>query len=264
MSIPWHFGMCWSSLETHTLDIQALVAANRVYMERRLDEVFVKDSATHEVVAVYGVHRTGYIQYDKIVDPVTNKITWHNPATTASTNDLVDTGRVPYSEFVVSELLEKITEGVPLTQVCQRPNMPTYAQFVRWMKIHPWIKTALEEARLARAEYHRDKVLEEAELAESRKDPIEATKVKIDAHKWLAGVDDARYKNSSKIEANISVPTQIIVSTGIQRGETDVTDQSTQYNLGRLEGDAPHKNTQEDEVSNSNQHGAPRSQTSIP
>lgn len=214
-------------MEYPPLDIQALVAANRVYMERRLDEVFVKDSITHEVVAVYGVHRTGYIQYDKIIDPTTNKITWHNPATTASTKDLVETGRVPYSEFVVSELLEKITEGVPLTQVCQRANMPTYAQFVRWMRIHPWIKTGLEEARIARAEYHRDKVLEEAELAESRKDPIEATKVKIDAHKWLAGVDDPKYKNSAKIEANIAVPTQIIVQTGIQRGEKDVTDQSS-------------------------------------
>ena len=125
---------------------------------------------------------------------------------------------MPYSEFVVSELLEKITEGVPLTQVCQRPNMPTYSQFVRWMKIHPWIKTALEEARLARAEYHRDKVLEEAELAESRKDPIEATKVKIDAHKWLAGADDPKYKNSAgKIDLAVAMPTTIIVNTGIPR-----------------------------------------------
>lgn len=95
--------------------------------------------------------------------------------------------------------------------------MPKYSQLVRWMRVHPWIKQAIEDARLARAEYHRDKVMEEAERAESWKDAIIATQVKIDAHKWAAGVDDAKYKGNAKIEASINVPTQIVVHTGIDR-----------------------------------------------
>lgn len=88
----------------------------------------------------------------------------------------------------------------------------------------------MEDARIARAEYHRDKVLEEATIAKSYKDPINATQVRIEAHKWAAGVDDSKYKNNAKIEATINVPTQIVVNTGIVREAVTMEEVSNAQN----------------------------------
>ena len=40
----------------------------------------------------------------------------------------------------------------------------------------------------------------------------------MDTYKWAAGVEDRRYTASTKVEATVSVPTQIVVQTGIDRG----------------------------------------------
>lgn len=198
------------------MNLQLLLETGKVYIHRRIDELFVKDALTHETVAVYRTSGREYIQYDKIQSPEGN-ITWHDPTRDISAKDLVETNTVPFSEYTIHRLLERMSEGEALTKICKDDSMPSYSQLMRWQKLHPWIRQAIEDARLARAEYHRDKVLEEADMAESWKDPINATQVKIDAHKWAAGVDDAKYKNNAKIEATINVPTQILVNTGIVR-----------------------------------------------
>lgn len=204
------------------MDLQMLLESGKVYIHRRIDELFVKDALTHETVAVYRTSGNSYIVYDKVQAP-TGEITWHDPTKDISTKDLVETNTIPFSEYTVHRLLERMAEGEALTKICKDDSMPSYSQLMRWQKLHPWIRLAIEDARLARAEYHRDKVLEEADKAESWKDPINATQVKIDAHKWAAGVDDAKYKNNAKIEATINVPTQILVNTGIVRDVVEKT-----------------------------------------
>lgn len=96
--------------------------------------------------------------------------------------------------------------------------MPSYTTFCRWRREHPWIEEHIERARRDRAEHYRDKVLLEAEIATSSKDPINATNTKIDAYKWAAGIDKPEvYSPKAKLEATVNVPTQIIVATGIDR-----------------------------------------------
>lgn len=211
------------------MDLPTLISSNKVYLHRRLEQIFVKDVLTHETLAVYGVHGTKYVAYDKVEDTATGTIRWCNPLESVSVNDLVETNTVPYSEYVVSRLLERVAEGEALTKICKDAEMPSYSQLMRWMKLHPWIRQGLEEARLARAEFHRDRVMEESEKAESYKDPIQATQVRIDANKWLASMDDPRYKNNAKVEAHIAMPTQIVVQTGIQR---DVTPTISSESIG--------------------------------
>lgn len=198
------------------MDISEYIRTGRAYIEKKFDEYYVRDSITNEAIYVYAITNRAMIPFDKVEDPATKKITWINPATQAI-SPVIEASGVSFSLDIVSLLLERIVNGEAITRICRDPSMPRYSQLVRWMRVHPWIKEAIEEARVARAEHHRDRVLEEAEYAESTKDPIEATKIKIEANKWAAGVDDARYKGNAKIEANISVPTQIIVNTGISR-----------------------------------------------
>ncbi len=200
------------------MNLQLLLETGKVYIHRRIDELFVKDALTHETVAVYRTSGREYIQYDKIQSPEGN-ITWHDPTRDISAKDLVETNTVPFSEYTIHRLLERMSEGEALTKICKDEAMPSYSQLMRWQKLHPWIRQAIEDARLARAEYHRDRVLEEADNANSWKDPINATQVKIDAHKWAAGVDDSKYKNNAnKVDLSLSIPSTIIVATGISRG----------------------------------------------
>jgi hypothetical protein len=198
------------------MDISEHIRTGRAYIEKKFEEYFVRDTLTNEILYVYARAGNHLVPYDKIEDPVTKEVSWKNPANQALPQ-IIEASNVPYSLETVSVLLERIVEGESITKICRSPTMPKYSQLVRWMRVHPWIKEAIEEARIARAEHHRDKVLEEAEYAESTRDPLEATKLKIEANKWAAGVDDARYKSNAKIEANISVPTQIVVNTGISR-----------------------------------------------
>ena len=208
------------------MNLQVLLESGKVYIHRRVDELFVKDALTHETVAVYRQSPGGsYVQYDKI-QASDGTFTWHDPTKDMTAKDLVEVNTVSYSEYTVHRLLERMTEGEALTKICTAADMPSYSQLLRWQKLHPWIRQAIEDARLARAEYHRDRVLEEADLAESWKDPINATTVRIDAHKWAAGVDDARYKNNAKIEATINVPSQIVVNTGIVREVAELPQES--------------------------------------
>lgn len=201
------------------MDLTQLISSGKVYTSRLKDELHLIDTQSGETVSVYGIRGTEYIPYEKVTDPATNKAIWCNPKSELSTQALIPDGRVPYSDFLVMEILDRVTSGEGLTTICLDSRMPTYPQFARWMKINPWIKPKLEEARLARAEYHRDKVKEEAEMAKSYKDPIEATRLKIDAHKWLAGTDDPRYTNRAKVDVAVAATQTFIIQTGIERGE---------------------------------------------
>ena len=212
-----------------SINLQELIQSGKIYLHRRLDEIFVKDAATHDTVAVYALRGTRYIQYDKIIS-TTGEITWCDPTATTSVKDLVEVNTVPYTEYTVHRLLERMVEGEALTKICKDAEMPSYSQLLRWQRVHPWIRQAVEDARIARAEYHRDKVLEEATIAKSYKDPINATQVRIEAHKWAAGVDDSKYKNNARIEATINVPTSILVNTGIVREAVTMEEVSNAQN----------------------------------
>lgn len=122
----------------------------------------------------------------------------------------------PFNQILVDLVCQAVAEGESLTKVCQKPGYPSYTALCRWRRQHPHINDQLDNARRDRAEYLRDKALEEAAGAESR-DPIGAHNLRVDTYKWAAGVDDAKYSPKAKVEASVTMPTQIIVSTGINR-----------------------------------------------
>lgn len=100
--------------------------------------------------------------------------------------------------------------------------MPSYPTLRAWAKQHPWIDEHLNQARRDRAETLRDKAVFTAETSES-KDPIDSAALKVDTYKWAAGVDNEKYNPKTKVEATISTPTQIVVYTGIDRSEREVS-----------------------------------------
>jgi len=128
----------------------------------------------------------------------------------------------PFSQITVDLICQKIAEGGSITNVCKQPGFPSYNVLCQWRKQRPEIEKQLERAREDRAEYLRDMVLCEAERAESTKDPINASTLRVEAYKWAAGVDSAKYSPKAKLEAHINTPMQLIVHTGINREVKEV------------------------------------------
>lgn len=125
-----------------------------------------------------------------------------------------------YNPLVVDIICQKILEGGSLSQICGQPNMPSYAIFCRWRREHPVIESQLELARKDRAEALRDKALEFADDADE--DNATSQKLKHDAYKWAAGIDDSRYSPKAKVEASVTMPTMIVLNTGIDRRQVEV------------------------------------------
>lgn len=132
---------------------------------------------------------------------------------------------VPVSRDVVERICHRLMEGELMHKICGSDGVPSYSVVSQWRRHNQWVRTAIEQARADRAEKLVEKILEEAEAAEG-KDPIDGARVRIDAYKYVAGLDNSRYSPKAKVEANINVPTQIIISTGIDRGEADAATHS--------------------------------------
>lgn len=127
-----------------------------------------------------------------------------------------------YNPAIIDMMCSKIMEGSSLTKLCELPGFPSYSQLCKWRRTEPWINEALELARRDRSERMRDLALESA-LQATDKNDAPAAALKSETYKWLAGVDDLKYKQNAKVDVAISNPTQIIVMTGIDRTPIDVT-----------------------------------------
>ena len=210
-SLPINTGVMDSNL-TAKLDLTSLLNDGRHFSERRGGLIHIVDSLSGKTVAAFPADgNLPAVLYPTNLDDGTIVYTPQGPP-------LVSGGykEITHNPVIVDLICQKITEGASLTEICKNPDMPSYNVLCAWRRKHPYIDEALQRAREDRAEVHRDKALREAENAESR-DPLGASALRVDTHKWAAGIDNSKYNPKSKIEATINNPTQIIISTGIDR-----------------------------------------------
>lgn len=174
---------------------------------------------THIINAITGVRyvmptrQTTPLHFNEHVQP--DGTTWY-VAEGLSENHLESRDSIPYNPILVDVICQRIAEGGALTVILKEDDkLPTYAMFSRWRRAYPYIDEHMEKARRDRAEAMRDRAIEAAESADE--DNVAAQSLKHNAYKWAAGVDDARFSPKAKVEATLTVPTQIIVHTGIDR-----------------------------------------------
>lgn len=205
-----------------TIDLIELVKDGRHFAEKRGERIHIIDSVTGNTIVVYTDAHNGNIPTHFLESALPNGSTvWIQEGINPVVGGLRE---VAFNPVTVDLICQKIAEGGNLTKICTERGMPTYPTFCRWKRAHPWIEEQLESARRDRAEYLRDRAVEEALAADS--DNVGAQSLKHEAMKWAAGVDHGKYSPKAKVEATLNVPTQIIVSTGIDRtppAEKDVT-----------------------------------------
>lgn len=130
----------------------------------------------------------------------------------------VGKGLVAYHPWIVDIICEKLSGGSSLKRICEEAGMPSYAVFMQWRRKYPTVDESLNKARQDRAEYLRDKAMEEADI-QDHGDKVAAAKLRHEINKWGAGVDDARYKDKAKVEVGVSAPIVFRISTGIDRND---------------------------------------------
>lgn len=136
---------------------------------------------------------------------------------------LVVTKRWTYSDTLAELIVQRVSEGLTLSQICKprhgvagEPIMPPYFVVAKWRLERPDFNEKLEQAFKDRSEVFHGKAIEQAELA--NEDNSAGQKVIVDTMKWSAGVDNPdRFGNKAKLTGEGDGPITFIINTGIDR-----------------------------------------------
>ncbi len=135
--------------------------------------------------------------------------------------------RWSYSELVIDLICTKLLEGKSLKAICEEPGMPPMWVLSRWRRKYAEADQRIKDARMDYAEIIRDQIIEEALAADE--DTVQTTKVRMDALKWAAGVDNPdRYGSKARVAVEGSMAMQLLVDTGIRRPEDEAESNAKQ------------------------------------
>jgi len=146
-----------------------------------------------------------------------------------------------YSPLLADVFCQKIAEGGFITATCKEDGMPSYSTINRWKRNNDDFRKQLREAVTDRAEHYADRAIRAAEET-SNKDQVPAQRLKHDAYKWRATMDNPKdYSNQTKLVGDPDQPIRYIIETGIRRqGDPgfidltkDVTEPSKQLEGGK-------------------------------
>ena len=202
------------------INIIALIEAGTHYAEAHGDKTHVINCRTGETFIMYSAMSPKIPSTLELVILEDGTKVWTQESLVPSTKSI---RTIEYNPVLVDLMCQRILEGKGISEICGTENFPSYTTFCRWRREHSWIDEALEKARKDRGERYRDEALATAKAAVSTKDPLGASHLKVETLKWAAAIDQPeRFSPRAKFEANISVPTQINVITGIDRTPVDV------------------------------------------
>lgn len=125
---------------------------------------------------------------------------------------------IRYNPTLAGAICAMVAEGIPLTDIAKRSDMPNYSVLARWRRLYPEFSKSLEEARVDRTERFHDEAIAIADEAHKAGDDKMAglAKLRVDVRKWAAEKGDQdRYATKTKVQAEGTMT--IMVHTGILR-----------------------------------------------
>lgn len=125
---------------------------------------------------------------------------------------------VRYNPTLAGAICAMVADGVPLTDIAKRADMPNYSVLARWRRLYPEFAKNLDEARVDRTERFHDEALAIADEAYRIGDDkmVGLAKLRVDVRKWAAEKGDPdRYATKTKVQAE-GVLT-VMIHTGILR-----------------------------------------------
>jgi hypothetical protein len=143
------------------------------------------------------------------------KVAFVPPGTSA---DKLPQTLYPYSKPVADFICQKYMEGLTMSKIAKLDGVPPQHIIYSWKRHHPEFRKDLKLAKEDRAEYFHDEILDEARSIKKKSEAVVA-KVKIDALKWAAGVNNPKEYSGKAEEKEATGALQIIIDTGIRRKE---------------------------------------------
>lgn len=87
-----------------------------------------------------------------------------------------------YSPALADTIIDGITSGLSLREICRADAMPDRATVFRWLEAHPDFAAKYARAREFQAEANAEEIID---IADTEEDPARA-RVRVDARKWVA------------------------------------------------------------------------------
>jgi hypothetical protein len=122
-----------------------------------------------------------------------------------------------FNQAIVDEICERISLGASLTRLllANPGKFPSYQTFCRWRREFPHVEKQLAEARENRTEFLRDRFADIIDGVDEEN--VQSSRLKMDGLKYLMSVENRGQYGEKKTDVNITVPTQIVIATGIDR-----------------------------------------------
>jgi len=119
--------------------------------------------------------------------------------------------------IVFESVVDKMCSGSTLAAVLRndfREIDP--GAFIRWVRKDKELSRRYDEAKEVRTEAWAGRIIEEAEGIESAND-VNRSKLIIDTHKWLMGIDNKQYRPTQQVEINNQISITAALEAGMAR-----------------------------------------------
>jgi hypothetical protein len=132
----------------------------------------------------------------------------------------------PYNQITANHVCQKVAEGKTLKEIGRMEGFPPKNTIDHWARRYPEFKEELRQARIQRAEFYHDEVIEIGR--NTRSDTHKEDRLKADIFKWGASVGDPEsFGNRTKVVGDPNAPISFIIETGVPEPEKPIIDVSS-------------------------------------
>lgn len=128
---------------------------------------------------------------------------------------------IPYSQDVCDSICDLLAEGISLTSICKRKEMPSITAVMNWLADERYTDFLAQYTRAR--ESMADTIAEEIiDIADDEKLPADSRRIRVDVRKWYAGkVRPKKYGDKQIIGGDPDNPVALQVITGVPRSPTE-------------------------------------------
>ena len=92
-----------------------------------------------------------------------------------------------YSNLIVSEICEQLSEGKSLRSICKAKKLPSCSTIFLWLSKYPEFSEQYAHAREAQADLLADEIISIADEPVLFAEQVARNRLRVDARKWMAG-----------------------------------------------------------------------------